>query len=1079
MKKKFLTFLLAICFMLPISFFLTACGGDPPPDDPPQKELESLNVVIVNSDLLNRYDENTRTFVYQSNEYIGFSDSDFEVTAIYNDESSEVVYGYQINLHDELTDGYAPASETPYTFVIKFEGKKVIFNVKVNGTMIAKPTSLTDQIFTYNTDGNSQVVIPDWMDWSTMLISGNDQTDAGTYDVVVSLLDGYIWDDGTSDPITFEWTIEKASIEKPTSINNSVYWGEPQQAEAHMVNGFVYDVMQVSSESYTNAGTYDATISIINDNYKWSDGTEDSITLQWTIDKVQRPRPTIWDDEHTYYPTNHSEFKIEILNYMYNCYDYDLEYYTISGEIEASDANYDGEYYTFTIALKDTVNYQWETVGDDVMTFNWRINPYVLLSSQEPYFDVNNDIHIYDTTEQSITYYTYDEDEIYYRQREDSVVSATDAGVYLGKFDLVDRRNLRWHDNTNDTKSYMWQIHKREVEAPSLGNEVFTFDNTVKSVFTISSFYEKYITVTGHQATRAGEYTATYEFIPAVRKNCVWDAEGKDYDQTTVALTQDWSIAKRIITPLVADNNTNTYNGQEHTFSFKSYVSLEPYVIITGNKQTDAIKNKEVFVALVFPEDTVWSDETTDSKVYYWTIEPKSVEKPHLKAIDGGCLYYNKLEQSVEIEGELPDYMRMVEGTNKATDAGVYAVQVELLSNNYVWKWNEEDRIVNLGWEILKQSITKPTDNNCTYRFVSKSEQQTFVPTDFDSSTMTISGNKQAEAGTYELTIEIKDKVNYQWANTISTENQNPVVLEWSIGRLQLVKPTLNEHGGTYDGTAKTPTFNNFDDQLMSATKDTSKINAGSYIAEITLLDTRNYEWTDASDGVISVVWEINKDAVYFNFVNFENDWIGTFNTYYDGTAKTISLDLTDIKNADQAEVVYKHAKNGNETTDLTQVGSYSTTIEITLKDSDNYILLYPGNKTSYDWVCKYWSIYDTNIDVTTLSLKFYNGNVDNIATKHNNGENPLFISLLPDLTGQVSITVINDLPHLTFKYLCYKANEEGGWESLTGEDVPSVYRPIITMTGEYRILITAVASEDAPVDLNITGTLDVYFDVV
>jgi len=44
MKKKLLTFLLAICFMLPCAFFLTACG-ETPPDQP---VFNGYNIFIKN-----------------------------------------------------------------------------------------------------------------------------------------------------------------------------------------------------------------------------------------------------------------------------------------------------------------------------------------------------------------------------------------------------------------------------------------------------------------------------------------------------------------------------------------------------------------------------------------------------------------------------------------------------------------------------------------------------------------------------------------------------------------------------------------------------------------------------------------------------------------------------------------------------------------------------------------------------------------------------------------------------------------------------------------------------------------------
>ncbi|MBP3582155.1 MAG: hypothetical protein J6J33_05320, partial [Clostridia bacterium] len=46
MKKKLLTFLFAICLILPCAFIMTACGGDPPSD--PQSPVTSFGVTSGN-----------------------------------------------------------------------------------------------------------------------------------------------------------------------------------------------------------------------------------------------------------------------------------------------------------------------------------------------------------------------------------------------------------------------------------------------------------------------------------------------------------------------------------------------------------------------------------------------------------------------------------------------------------------------------------------------------------------------------------------------------------------------------------------------------------------------------------------------------------------------------------------------------------------------------------------------------------------------------------------------------------------------------------------------------------------------
>ena len=44
MKKKILTFLFAICLILPCAFIMTACGGNPPPDNPPPPTVNGVTI---------------------------------------------------------------------------------------------------------------------------------------------------------------------------------------------------------------------------------------------------------------------------------------------------------------------------------------------------------------------------------------------------------------------------------------------------------------------------------------------------------------------------------------------------------------------------------------------------------------------------------------------------------------------------------------------------------------------------------------------------------------------------------------------------------------------------------------------------------------------------------------------------------------------------------------------------------------------------------------------------------------------------------------------------------------------------
>ena len=77
MKKRFLTFLFAICFMLPCAFIMTACGKDP------EITLSSISAEAVDPD--------STTVVYSPNISEQFDLDDFKITATYSDGSTKEV----------------------------------------------------------------------------------------------------------------------------------------------------------------------------------------------------------------------------------------------------------------------------------------------------------------------------------------------------------------------------------------------------------------------------------------------------------------------------------------------------------------------------------------------------------------------------------------------------------------------------------------------------------------------------------------------------------------------------------------------------------------------------------------------------------------------------------------------------------------------------------------------------------------------------------------------------------------------------------------------------------------------------
>lgn len=112
------------------------------------------------------------------------------------------------------------------------------------------------------------------------VISG---TNAGTYTATFTPKEEYQWADGTNDPKSVTWKINRASIAVPVQSGTLTYTGSEQTPSW---SGYNSSEMTLSGTvNGTNAGSYNATFTP-GANYQWTDGTAESKTVQWNISKA-------------------------------------------------------------------------------------------------------------------------------------------------------------------------------------------------------------------------------------------------------------------------------------------------------------------------------------------------------------------------------------------------------------------------------------------------------------------------------------------------------------------------------------------------------------------------------------------------------------------------------------------------------------------------------------------------------------------------------------------------------------------------------------------------------------------------
>lgn len=117
--------------------------------------------------------------------------------------------------------------------------------------------------------------------------------------------------------------------------------------------------------------------------------------------------------------------------------------------------------------------------------------------------------------------------------------------------------------------------------------------------------------------------------------------------------------------------------------------------------------------------------------------------------------------------------------TLTALNAGTYKITISLIDAlNYGWADRDEDDdgVVTLYWEILPYQVTEnPTEN--TDKFIVDGSILTYIPTGFDPTIMEIENNEIGHSGKFIVTVRLKDKANYTWANG-GTED---ITFEWTV----------------------------------------------------------------------------------------------------------------------------------------------------------------------------------------------------------------------------------------------------------------------------------------------------------
>ncbi len=260
------------------------------------------------------------------------------------------------------------------------------------------------------------------------------------------------------------------------------------------------------------------------------------------------------------------------------------------------------------------------------------------------------------------------------------------------------------------------------------------------------------------------------------------------------------------------------------------------------------------------------------------------------------------------------------------------------VKDNYAWASGSDDiNDITLEWTVVPQAlIVSPDAGSYTYT----GGTLTYTPRfDFDESLITIEGNKQINAGTYDVTITLLDNSNYTLNGGTGS-----VVYEFKIAKKQL-SVSWNDDTLTYDSNVKTPTYtvsgwvgsdeSAYTLTLVCVEDEAGAVNAGPYTARLTLSTggNMNYYITDDDETSYDATY-VDQSFTVEKATIVRPDISAPSDSVYNGSDQT--FDLYGI-NTKLSVAVDGDATVSNRIITARNSGSYTITVSIADEYSQNF----------------------------------------------------------------------------------------------------------------------------------------------
>ncbi len=310
--------------------------------------------------------------------------------------------------------------------------------------------------------------------------------------------------------------------------------------------------------------------------------------------------------------------------------------------------------------------------------------------------------------------------------------------------------------------------------------------------------------------------------------------EGDSYFEAA-EITKQFTISQQKVSKPAENTTKYIYSGKEQTY----VIAENELYSIENNKRTDA-GSQSVTVSLKDKNNYEWADGTVEDIIFTFTINiahtiiivdttPIIVEYGQIWSLPVAKSNFGEAACSI-----YPEDM---------VNVGSYTV-VYLISDTENYYGSSE----SISVTVTKKAITKPEQDNTAYTY--NGEEQTYKVA--ENSAYTVFGNKRITAGSCDVTVSLKDKVNYEWSDGTTDD----IVFKFTVNKLVAEKPTQDDTVYIYNGEEQTYKVAENSAYTVFGSKRTE---VGSQTVTVYLKDKLNIEWTDGTTDNVSFTFTVNK----------------------------------------------------------------------------------------------------------------------------------------------------------------------------------------------------------------------------